>query len=254
MLMLLALPTTTLAYTPKTLTGVVTGFTPSGITFTNGTAAKYSAELAMATLTRKNGATMTLSEILVGDKVQVTGTLWGDNSINAASLEDLSLYAHNSSFTAKITGIDPTDSSFTMQSKTYGTQTVSTNNFTTFSKNGSSATFKDLQLGMGVTVKALWDRSTQNILASQVQGTLRLIDIYFTGNISMLTSSTLTVIGNGNVIYGIDISKTLLESKNSKPILYSDFKIGDSLRVWGKHVSGSVQIVGVKVIDSSLTK
>ena len=254
MLALILLPAIAFASTQKTLTGVVTSLTSSGITFTNGTAAKYSAELGAATLTRKNGAPMQFAEILVGDKIKVVGTLWNDNSFSVVSLQDLSLYAHNSSFTGKITSINTTNSSFTMQSKAYGTQTIFTNNFTSFTKNGATATFKDLELGMTTKVKGQWDRTNSQIVASTIAETYRLISIYFTGSLSMQTSSSITVIGNGNVIYGVDLSKATLLSKNNLPLLTTDLKPGHLLRVWGKHLSGSVQIVGVKVVDSSVVK
>jgi hypothetical protein len=250
----LLLPAIASASTQKTLTGVVTAVTNSGITFTNGTAAKYSAELSAATLMRKNGAPMQFKEVIAGDKIKVIGTLWNDNSFSVVSLTDLSLYAHNSSFTGKITSINTTNSSFTMQSKAYGTQTIYTNSFTSFSMNGSIATFKDLALGMTEKVKGQWDRTNSQIVASTVAETYRLISIYFTGSLSMQTGSSITVIGNGNVIYGVDLSKATLLSKNNLSLLITDLKPGQLLRVWGKHLSGSVQIAGVKVVDSSVTK
>jgi hypothetical protein len=111
-----------------------------------------------------------------------------------------------------------------------------------------------MQLGITASVKGLWDRTNTKIIATSVAGSFRLIDIYFTGNLSMTGASSLTVIGNGNVIYGVDITKAILQSKNGKPLTLSQIKVGDSLRVWGKHISGSVQITGTEIKDSSVTK
>lgn len=247
-------PLTSFAATPKTLMGTVTNFVGNQIIFAATSAAKYTADAGNAQLLRKNGATMQLSEILIGDKIEVKGTLWGDNSISAASIRDLSLYAHTGTFSGKISSINTTDSSFVMDSKTYGSQTIHTNNFTSFTKNGSSATFKDLILGMTASVKGQWDRNNSNISALTVSGTYRLISIYFTGSLSLKNSSSFTVIGNGNVIYGVDLSGATLQSKNGKPMQPNEYNVGDSLRVWGKHLSGGVAVVGTEIKDSSVTK
>lgn len=242
------------AATVKTLTGVVTKIYASQITFITTSAATYTAETINATLVRKNGAAMQLSEVLVGDKIKVKGQLWNDNSISAASVQDNSLYAHTGTFTGKIISINPADSSFVMQSKANGSQTIHRNNFTSFSKNGSNAGFSSLELGMTAVVKGMWDRSNANILATSVAASFRLINIYFTGTLSMQNGTSLTVVGTGNVIYGVDAGQAKLLSKNSLPMAIGEFKIGDSLRVWGKHISGSVQITGTQIKDSSVSK
>jgi len=239
---------------PKTFTGAVTGFSGNQIIISTTSAAKYSVDTGGAQLTRKNGVAMKLSEIIVGDKITITGTLWGDNSISASSISDLSLYTHISAFTGKISTINTTDNSFTMDSKTYGGQTIHTNNFTSYYKNGGGATFRDLILGMTATVKGQWDRDNTNITAMTVNGTYRLIDIYFTGTLSIKNGQAFTVVGNGNVIYGVDLSGAVLQSKNSKPMSVNDFNVGDLVRVWGKHLSGGVAIAGTQIKDSSVTK
>lgn len=247
-------PTAGLATSPKTFTGVVTGLSGSQVIFAATSAAKYQADTGNAQLLRKNGAAMQFSEIFIGDKIEVKGTLWSDNSISAASVRDLSLYTHTGTFSGKISTINPIDFSFTMDSKTYGSQTIHTNNFTSYAKNGSGATFKDLVLGMTASVKGVWDRSKANITATAVNGTYRLINLYFTGTLSMKNADSVTVIGNGNVIYGVDVSKATLQSKNGKPMALTEYKIGDSLRVWGKHISGGVAIVGTRIKNLSITK
>ncbi len=251
-LMFLGIPGRSLAAGQKTLTGTVTGISPSGIGFTNSTAATYTAELGSAVLSRKNGAAMQFSDIIVGDKVQVTGVLWPDNSMNAVNFKDLSLYAHNSSFSGKIIGINPIDLSFIIQNKQQGIQTVLTNNFTSFSKNGSLAAFGDLALGMGTTVKAMWDRNPDTLTATRVQGSFRLIDIYFTGNLSIKNGNSITVVGNGNVLYGVDTTNAQLENKNGKAAVLARYNVGDIVKVWGKHLSGSVRVTGSLVKDSSV--
>lgn len=246
-----AFPLAGLAAGPKTLTGTVTGFSGSQIIFSATSAAKYSADAGNAQLLRKNGAKMLLSEIIVGDKIEVKGTLWNDNSISAASIRNLSLYTHTGTFSGKISAINTADSSFTMDSKAYGKQTIHTNNFTSYAKNGSGATFKDLILGMTSSVKGVWDRNNAIIIATTINGTYRLVNIYFTGTLSINAPGSFTVIGNGNVIYGVDISGAVLRKKNGKPMQVDEFYLGDSVRVWGKHISGGVAVVGTQIKDMS---
>ncbi len=248
------LPISSSASVIKTINGTVTSIDGSQVNLSTVSAAKYSVELGAAQLTRKNGSVIKFSEILVGDKVQATGTLWDDNSMNATTLKDNSLYAHNSTFTGKITTINPVDSSFTMQSKDNGDQSIYTNNFTAFTKNGSSSGFNNLELGMTATVKGMWDRNKNNILASNIEGSFRLIAIEFTGYLSMRSDTALTVVGNGNVIYGVDITKATILNSKSKAVPIGAFKLGDNIRVWGKHISGMVAVTASKVKDTSLTK
>jgi hypothetical protein len=248
------LPQISLAAGTKTITGYVQKVSGSTVVMSCSNGAKYSAEVGQATLIRKNGPAMQLAEILVGDKVEVKGTLWGDNSISANVLRNMSLYTHNSSFSGKITDIDPQDGSFTLQSSKYGNQTIKTDSLTVFKKNSSAATFKDLELGMSMAIKGAWDRTTTIIAAREVRGTLRLINIDFTGTLTMKSDSAITVIGNGNVIYGVDITKAKLQNKNGKTLSLLLFNLGDTIRVQGKHVSGSVKVVGETIKDLSVTK
>ncbi len=248
------LPGVSLATGAKTFTGTVTKISGSQLVFTNSTASIYSVDIANAALQRKNGSSMLFADFLPGDKIEVKGVLWPDFSISASSIRDMSLYAHSSSFTGKIIAINPADASFTLQSKEHGNQAIQTNNFTGFSKNGKSVTFKDLELGFSATIKGTWDRSSVNVLATQIQATIRLIGIDFTGSVTMVNGNSLTVLGNTNVIYGVEISFATLQNKSGKSLSQGQIKTGDSLRVWGKHVSGSVQIIAGKIKDVSVTK
>jgi hypothetical protein len=243
----LIMPVTCAAATTKIFSGTVIRLYGSGIVFTTTSAATYSADIANAALLRKNGAAMQFAEILAGDKVEVKGQLWPDNGISPVYIKDNSLYAHTGTFTGKIINISLADSSFVIQSKTYGEQTIHTNNFTSFTKNGSSSGFGDLQLGMTTKVRGVWDRSNKNITASNVEGSFRMINIDFTGTLSVINGSALTVIGNGNVIYGVDAAKAEILGKNGKPVSVSRYVLGDVLRVWGKHISGMVGVTATKV-------
>lgn len=252
--MFLGSSSVTQAVSVKTYTGSVVSVSGSTVVVANGNAAKYRADVGSAVLVRKNGATMSFAEILVGDKVEVKGTLWGDNSISASTLRNMSLYTHSGSFSGKLIEINPGDSSFTLQSSKYGNQKITTDSLTVFKKNTSASTFKDLELGMSMSVKGAWDRTTAYVSAREVSGSLRLINIDFTGALYMKSDSSFTVIGNGDVIYGVDITKAKLQNKSGKTLNFSLINLGDTLRVQGKHVSGSVKVIGTVIKDNSVLK
>lgn len=252
----LAIPCFGLAQTAKTktLTGVVSKISGSQLTFSTTSAGIYSADIAGAQLLRKNGAPMNFNEFFVGDKIQVIGTVWNDNSISASSIRDMTLYAHTGSFSGKITGISPSDFSFTVQSSQPAVRIVKTDSLTAFKKNSGSASFQDLQLGMSVTVKGLWERSNSPISAKEVNANFRLINISFSGELTMRNGSAITITTPDNIIYGVDTGSASFISKNSKPMNLSEFRLGDTVKVWGKHISGGVQVIASKLKDNWITK
>lgn len=238
----------------KTLTGIVTRVGGSQVIFKATSGAIYAADISAATLTRKYGTSMQFSEILVGDKVEATGKLWEDNSISATTLKNFSLYPHNTTFKAKVTALNPYHSSFTMDSRQHGSQTVRTDQLTIFKQNNNVSSFQNLGIGITVTVKATWERNSVNILAKAVSSTVRLINIEFTGPLKGKSGPILTILGNGNVYYIVDTSNTRILSKNGKTISAGEINIDDVLRVTGKHRSEDTNIIAVTIRDQSLSK
>lgn len=229
-----------------TLTGIVTNITGNQIMFKTNSAATYRAETSGATLVRKNGAVMQLGEILVGDKIQVKGKVWTDNSVNATYVRNMTLYVHNSTFAGKIISIDPPTSSFVMESRSNGKQTIRTDSYTTFKKNTATAMFSDLQLGFSVTVKGMWDRKPDILLAKTVTANVRLVNISITGQVVSISPTGLTVLAH-NVVYGVDTSQTAFTAKNGTKTTQNSILLGDTVRVQGKHINESVQISGLSV-------
>ena len=238
----------------KTVSGIVTSLGESQISFKSTSGAYYTANIALAKLIRKYGADMEVSDIIVGDKIQATGRVWADNSITASSVRDMSLYVHTGSFSGKIISTSPATNSFIMQSRQWGTQTVHSNDYTIFKINGSPAILADLRPDMNILVKGNWDRTRAELAAQQALASVRLINIDVTGNLVLRGDTALTIVSN-NVIYGIDIAKAKLQSKNGTVLSSSSqFNMSDNLRVHGKHISGSVGIIAETVKDLSLNK
>lgn len=237
----------------RSFSGTVTNLSGSQIFVKTPSAAVYNVDIGNATLLRRNGAVMQMTEILVGDKVEVKGTLFSDGSMSATYVRNISLYVHNSTFTGKITSINPSSREFVLQSKTYGTQVIKSDNFTIFKQNGTNSALSALELGVTATVKGSWDRSYATVIAKEVKQTVRLVGIEITGQLVMKTDTGLTVIAN-NVIYGVDTSKAKLLSKNNKGITYTDLTMGGQVKITGKHISERATILAGIVKDLTLVK
>ena len=237
-----------------TLTGVVISTFGNQLTFSTTNAATYMAQTSIATLTRKYGAPMNFNEILVGDKIEVTGMVLPDNSINAQSVKNLSLYAHNTTFSGKIGSVNTTASTFTLESKTYGEQTIHIGSLTVIKKNGSASSLAEMRMGMSAGVKGTWERNSKDVAATQVSGTLRLVNISFSGRLVIFGSSGFTVVGANNAIYGVDFSGAKLQSKNGKSMTFGEFRGDDVVQITGKHISGQLQILASLIKDVSVSK
>ena len=246
----LAIPYCSSAAAPKIYSGIITGILGTQLQFATASGAYFSVQTQNITLMRRYGAPMQASEFMTGDKIQVTGSARPDNSIAASLVRDMSLYAHNSTFTGKIISLSPLCSYLIIDSRQWGTQTIHTNTYTVFKKNSVSATITDLIAGMTVMVKGAWERTSKDITASSVQAIIRLVNIDVTGRLVMRGDSALTVIAN-NTIYGVDISGAALVNKKDQPVTVSQLDMDDMLRVVGKHISGSTEITASKVRDTA---
>lgn len=235
----------------KTLTGIVTQIIGNRILFTTNAAASYDAETAQATFFRRNDTPILFSDILVGDKIKIEGKLWEDNSMNAVSIQNISLYPHTGTYTGKIISIDPVKGTFTIQNTDYGLQTIHTDNLTVLRKNNINIGLRDLKPGLRAKVKGIWERNRDNLLGKQVIVKARLINISLIGKLVMRSDDALTVVSN-KTIYGIDITKARIINKNNKPLLTDKLIMGGQVRIEGKHIAESNEIIGSIVKDLSI--
>lgn len=238
----------------KTFTGTVIRVGGSQVIFKAGNGATFGAEISGAKLVRKFGAGMQFSEITIGDKIEVKGILWEDNSISASFLRNMSLYVHNGTFSAKVISTDPAGLNFSMQSRTNGIQTVHTDSLTIFKKNSGSSSLSDIEAGMTVTAKGTWERNNSIIFAKTVTWSVRLINIAFTGVLKARSDARLSVMAGGNTFYAVDTETAKLLSKNGKPINISELNMDDNLKITGKHRSEDVRVTASQVKDMSISK
>lgn len=236
----------------KDLSGIVTQLSGNQVIFKTTNAVVYSAETSNAVLTRRNGTAMLFSEFAVGDRVEVHGQTWQDNSMSATRIRNLTVYAHNGTFTGKITTLDPLRGTLTVQGNQYGTQTVHTSPQTVYMKNGSIVPVQSIAVGMSATIKGTWERTRTDVVAREVRATVRLLNIDITGQLMLKDGYNLTVVSNG-VLYGIDASTAKVKSKNNKLMLVSELAMS-AVRVQGKHIQESPHIVAATIKDLTTTK
>lgn len=236
----------------KAIIGTVTKAYENILVVKTSSAALYTAQTWEAKLVRRYGSIMEFKEILVGDKVEVKGLVWPDNSINASLVRNISLYPHNITLSGKIESLDPYNSSFSLRNSSLGLLNVYSDSLTIFKRNSSNSGLLELEPGISVSVKGVWERDRSKIVAKQVLATVRLVSVDITGTLSMVSPSGLTVIASGNVIYGVNILGAKLQDKNRKTIYISQFTPGQSVKVTGKHISGKSQIIANTVKNLSL--
>lgn len=236
----------------KTVSGIVTQAYQNILVVKTSSAANYTAQTWQAKLIKKYGAEMKFGEILVGDKIEIKGLVWPDNSINAELVRNMSLYPHSGTFSGKVDSVSLNGLGFKLQTASYGLLNVQGDVFTIYKKNNTSSRLSDLEPGVSVSVKGLWERDKTNIFAKQVLVTVRLVNIEISGTVSMTMPGGISVVANGGVIYGVDISGAAFQNKNGNKISAAELKVGQQVKVKGKHISGKSQIFASGVKNMSV--
>lgn len=233
----------------KTFTGAVIKTYDKQVLFRTRDAAQYRADTSKAVLSRKNGTPMDFPEIAVGDKVEIVGIAWPDNSVNALTLRNRSLYPRKGTFRGKVVATAHTG--FDLETKQNGLLHIHTTTLTSYSKNKAAGTNNDVYTGVSATVKGLWERGRREVQALSVEVRARLVSIEITGTVAIKNLEALTVTSN-NVIYGVMVSGARFVTKSGKTLNFSDLTVGGPVRVVGKHLPESPNIQASVVRD--LTK
>lgn len=230
--------------------GKVTAIVGTEVSFSTASAAYYNMQTQNISMQRRYGSAMQISEMMIGDRIEVTGLLRPGNEIAATLVKDLSLYTHTSSVSGKIITINPLAKTIGITNSKHQNQTVYLDNITTITKNGAYATIADLSPAMAVSVKGTWERSSTDIHALTFKATVHLVSIYITGALMVRGADFITVIGSNGPIYGVDIANSQVLDKNGKPILISNIDMDHTIRIWGKHISGTPEIIASKIKDT----
>lgn len=146
------------------------------------------------------------------------------------------------------------DGSFTVTGDNGKVIKVTTSSATTVKvRNDKKGSLADVVVGSKVIVRGAWNSSKDQIAATQVQivdATKNPISQWFksllslhivTGTVSALNGNTLSVKGQNDVTYSVDISSAKLLGKNPFVVESSaDLKVGDRVQVLGNVASASV--------------
>lgn len=234
------------------LVGVVTARYGNQIVLKTNTAATYRAEASYASIVRRNGSALSIEDVAIGDKLEVRGEVWPDYSVSVHAIRDVSVYTHTGTFSGKVVSVDVVNRTLVLQGSQSGTQNIRTTAASVFSKNGSYIEFKDIAVGMSATVKGTWERSRQEVVATSVRATVRLLNIDIIGEVVMKDGLAITVISNG-VLYAVDIAGATARSKNNKPLALTELGLG-RVRVWGKHIAESTAVKAERIKYVDLVK
>ena len=237
--------------TTNMVSGTVTGISGNTITLTSSASTTpFTVDATNAKLLRKFGASMVITDIQTGDTLQVRGTVSG-SSVIATTIRDMSLQAKNGTFSGTISAMNGT--SFTLQSKERGSQTINTTSTTVFKKNGQAATLSDLASGQTVTVSGVWDRTNSNVTATKVNIVIKMVSVNIKGTLQSVSGTTLTILGSDSVNYSVDASKAKVTYKNGHKGTVSILQTNDSLQVMGRQVASSTTVTALVVKDLSQT-
>ena len=214
----------------STKTGTASSVSGTAITLAGNDGTTYTVDASGAKIVRKFGASMQLADIQNGDTLQVRGTVSGSDII-ASLIRDMSEQSKNATFYGSVTAVN--GSSFTLQSKDRGSQTVNTTVSTVFKKNGQTDAngMTDVTVGANVIVSGVWDSKNSNISATGVNIVLKTGT--WTGKETSVSGTTLNFTGNNGTAYTVDASNAKVYRRFGATMQLSDIATGDTVSVRG---------------------
>ncbi len=209
---------------------------------------------------RATGEATTISEIVEGNILDVSGELEsGSDSLTlvASSIKNSSVEKAQAVFSGKVISVNLPGRQFVLDSKQLGTITVSATSTTQFIKGNRTVDLEHVKVGDTVTkVSGEYDYKTKILTASSVTTYIDL-GIFkprnFDGSIIEVGGATLPTsmkIKVASTTYAVNLdAKTVVLSKNKKPVGLNRFVSGDTVRVYG-----SIREVDDPVIDAQIIR
>ena len=208
---------------------------------------------------RYGGATV-ISNIQNGDFISFSGvlnTVASQATVDATSVRDWSLQTTNSTFSGTVSSINATANSFVLATPSKGNITVNIISSTQFTKDGTTVTISNLNVGDKILqVSGLYDNLSQTLQASTVkvyvnQGLLN--ERTFQGTLQSVAGTTapttLTVtIGSTNFTINVPVGISIL-NKNWLQSSLVNFKAGNTIRIYG-----AVEVNNNTTIDASVVR
>ncbi len=211
---------------------------------------------------KKDRGVSSLAGISVGDVVSFSGSLDSSASsltVRADAIKDWSAQSvpkKHSTFDGTVLSANASSSTFVLGTEEQGNITVAVTSSTTIMKENSVGTFADITAGLKVTVKGMWNASTNQLEADSVKVHLAgAVRTTLEGRIKTLpgtvlpTTMTITV---GQVDYKVNIdSDTSVLNSLWLRLPLGAMRIGDDIRVYGT-VNVGATVDATVVRDTSL--
>jgi hypothetical protein len=209
---------------------------------------------------RGTGEATTISEIKVGDSLEMTGELESGTDtlvLVANTIKNSSVQKQQSVFTGKVVSVDLSSGSFILNTTKTGVVTVVTNSSTSFVKGNRTLDLAHIQVGDTITkTSGDYDLNTKTLVATSV---LTYVDMNmykpqnYEGRLEEVMGVTLPTsiqVSVGGKSYVVNLSlKTSVQSKNKNSALLNRFVVGDTVRFYG-----TLREIDEPVIDADILR
>jgi ribosome maturation factor RimP len=240
------------------LTGTVTAITGTTLTVTDAKGTVYTVDASTAKIGEAMDS-LSIANILVGDKVMVTGTITGTTDA-AKTISDPSMIGRNV-FTGTVTAVNGTNLTIeTMVKKVKTTYTVNATSaaITSWAKTGSTTiTAADVKVGDKVVVDGSLSATTVTATAVHDLGQMmkkgkpgfdKPTNV-FSGTVTSVSGSTITVTGMNKTVYTIDAGTATITKgmgAASTKLTIGDIKTGDKVFAVGALTGTNVVATSVR--------
>ncbi len=210
----------------------------------------YTVNAGSATVTRRKGGTMPVSDMQIGDRLEVRGTKIG-LTIDAKKIRDLS--QQRARLDGSISSVNAAAQNFVLMDTDRGTVTVSVTAQTKLTENGDVVAFGRLTAGQRVTVSGIWNTASKTVKAEEVRITSGWQVIVFDGTVTAKTDTLLTVTRTGDgTSFSVNASRAMVMSNFYAILSLGDLRVGDSVLVGGIHSLDSTSVTAFFIRDASL--
>lgn len=224
--------------------GPVTAIASSMLTVTGKNGTSYSVDTTKARLVGNGEGKITLDNIKVNDMVMVNGTTTGTSTTVVAKLiRDESLQAKNSAFSGTVKTV--TGTSFTLETKERGTQTVNTSSSTMIKKSGAAGTFADITAGIEVRAEGTFNKTTNTVDARSITIVNETHPVTINGTVTAKTDTSVIVTNEKGTAYTVDTTKVSVFAKAWTTLGLTDIAVGDKVQAFGIQLNKALTITGV---------
>lgn len=239
------------------VSGTVSAINGNNITLTAKDGSIYTIDATNAKITKNNSVTQ-ISNVAIGDKLLVIGSLSGTNvaatDIIDGVFKQAGLFKSNH-FNGTIETIG--NSSFTIDSNGHKqkneTETINIDSKTTFTKNGQVASLSDLTISQRVVVTGTRDDATDTILATNVNIIINTAGTRFNGIIKSLSGNILIITDKNGIVYNVDAANAKIKQGKEHNVSISALEINDKVIIFGTQASGSTNIKATLIHGLSAT-